>query len=109
MAKPFFAYILLCANNSYYVGHTDNLERRFAEHQEGVKCVYTSNRRPVRLIWSQDFATREEAKAAEARIKKWSRVKKAALAKGDFDGLQAAAKKKDWEGYYERRKHGIPD
>ncbi len=61
MGKPFFAYMLRCADASYYMGHTDDLEKRVAEHQAGEKCGYTFERRPVRLMWSQEFWTREEA------------------------------------------------
>jgi len=99
----FFAYLLLCADQSYYVGHTDDLEKRASEHQAGGKGSYTQTRRPVRLVWSQEFSTREEALAAEMQIKNGSRAKKQALASGDFDGLSKAAKKKDWAAYRQRR------
>jgi predicted GIY-YIG superfamily endonuclease len=75
----FFAYMLLCADGSYYTGHTDNLDHRIADHQHGRFSGYTKNRRPVRLVWSQDFVTREEALAAEHQIKGWTRAKKEAL------------------------------
>ena len=105
MGRPFFAYMLHCADGSYYVGHTDDLERRILEHTGGGggKGAYTEIRRPVQLIWSQEFATREEALAAELRIKNWNRAKKQALARGDFEGLSKAAKKKDWAAYRGRR------
>jgi len=93
MSQPFFVYILLCADASYYVGHTDNVEKRFAEHQAGGKCAYTLTRRPVQLVWCEEFVTRDEAKAAESRIKRWSRAKKVALIRGDHEGLRTAAKK----------------
>ena len=60
-----------------------------AEHQSGTIKGYTSERLPVELVWSQDFPTRDEAKEAEARIKKWSRTKKEALIDGDWDALTA--------------------
>ncbi len=93
MAQPFFVYLLQCADGAYYVGHTDDLERRVGEHQMGGKCRFTSVRRPVSLIWQQETATREGAKAIESQIKRWSRAKKAALARGDFSALRHAAKK----------------
>lgn len=102
MAQPFFTYMLCCADRSFYVGHTDDLDSRMREHHEGGKCAYTERRRPVRLIWSQEFATREEALAAELQIKKWSRAKKSALADGNFEALSRAAKKKDWQSYRQR-------
>ena len=85
--KPFFVYILRCADISYYVGSTDELERRIAEHQHGDGCDWTQSRRPVELMWSQEFVTRDEAHSAEQQIKRWSRAKKEALIDGDLDRL----------------------
>ena len=81
----FWTYILLCSDGRYYTGHTDHLERRIAQHQHGGFCDFTSRRRPVTLVWSQDFATRVEALEAERRIKPWSRAKKEALIRGDWE------------------------
>ncbi|MBP6964774.1 MAG: GIY-YIG nuclease family protein [Armatimonadetes bacterium] len=102
MGQPFYVYMLLCADGTYYVGHTDDMENRLAEHQHGGKCVYTSRRRPVRLVWCESLPTRDEAKIAERRVKKWSQAKKSALIRGDFAGLSEAAKKRDWEGHKQR-------
>lgn len=102
MARPFFTYILRCSDRSYYVGHTDEIERRLAEHETGATSGYTAARRPVQVVWFQEFLTREEAKAAEAQIKKWSRRKKEALIGGRMEELRAAARK-DWVSYRQRR------
>ena len=83
----FWTYILLCADGLYYTGHTDNLEYRIGQHQSGLIEGFTSSRLPVRLMWSQDFATRYEALDAEMRIKKWSRAKKEALIRGDWNSV----------------------
>ena len=88
----FWCYILKCADGKYYTGHTDDLERRMAEHQHGGYCRFTSTRRPVRLIWAQEFSTRHEALDSELRVKKWSRAKKEALARSDWDALSHFAK-----------------
>ena len=80
----FWTYILKCADGKYYTGHTDDLERRMAEHQHGGFCDYTSKRRPVTLAWSEHFQTRLEALEAERRIKPWSRAKKEGLIAGDW-------------------------
>ena len=85
MARPFFTYMLRCADDSYYVGHTDNIEKRLSEHQSGEGCEWTSNRLPVELVWLQEFVSREEARVAEYRIKGWSRAKKEALIKNDWE------------------------
>lgn len=65
----FCTYILRCRDGTYYVGHTDDLERRIAQHQSGAIAGYTSKRLPVTLLWTQDFQTREEAFAAERKLK----------------------------------------
>jgi len=89
----FFVYILHCSDGSYYTGHTDNLERRIHEHQMGaISSCYTYKRRPLRLVFSQDFPTREEALTAEQQIKGWSRKKKEAMMRGDWVEVSRLAK-----------------
>lgn len=89
----FWIYLLHCADGSYYTGHTDNLEQRLAQHETGTFDGYTADRKPLRLVYSQELPSREEALAAEMQIKRWSRRKKEALIRGDFDGLRIAARK----------------
>jgi tRNA/rRNA methyltransferase len=89
----FFAYILRCSDGSYYVGHTEDLEVRVAAHQSGLIEGYTQKRRPVTLVWSQDFPDRDQAFAAERQIKGWSRAKKEALIRGDLEGLRFLSRK----------------
>ena len=89
----FWAYMLHCADRSFYVGHTEDLEHRIASHQQGLPG-YTSTRRPVVLVWSEEFPTRYEALAAERRIKGWSRAKKLALIRGDWGEIRRLAKSK---------------
>ena len=89
---PFWCYILRCADGKYYTGHTDDIERRMAEHLEGGYSAFTSRRRPVELIWADEFPTRDEALESELRVKKWSRAKKEALAAGDWARLSLFAK-----------------
>ena len=88
----FWVYILRCADGSYYTGHTDDLERRVAQHNAGDIPGYTYKRRPVKLIYCADFPTREEALAAEMQLKGWTRAKKEALIAKDWDRLQALSK-----------------
>ena len=83
----FWIYILRCSDASFYVGHTDDLERRIAQHHEGASPCYTLIRRPLKLAYSQEFGTREEALAAERKIKGWSRAKKEALIVGDWQTI----------------------
>jgi len=86
------AYLLRCADGSYYAGHTDNLDLRMAQHKTGALGGYTAKRRPVELVWSERFATRDEAFAAERRLKGWSRAKKEALIAGDWERLRALSR-----------------
>jgi LAO/AO transport system kinase len=90
--RPFHVYLLQCADGSYYVGHTDELARHVAQHEAGELEGYTHDRRPVKLVWQQETATREEALAAELRIKGWSRAKKEALISGDWERLRRLAR-----------------
>jgi predicted GIY-YIG superfamily endonuclease len=76
----FHVYVLLCADGTYYTGLTSNLKRRIRQHENGsLHRAYTYSRRPVRLVWSQEFPTLEEARAGEKRVKNWTREKKDAL------------------------------
>jgi predicted GIY-YIG superfamily endonuclease len=88
----FWVYILCCADDSYYTGHTDDLEKRIAEHQSGTIEGYTSTRLPVKLVFSEQFSSREEALACEQQIKGWSRKKKEALMRGDWQELTRLAR-----------------
>ncbi len=90
----FFVYILKCADGSYYVGHTDNIEKRIIEHKSGTHKGFTSRRLPVKLVFQQEFESRDAAFVAERKIKEWSRKKKEALIKRDFDLLSEFSKKK---------------
>ncbi len=87
----FCAYMLRCRDGSYHVGHTENLESRLFQHTAGAVPGYTRRRRPVQLIWSENFASREEASVAERRIKGWSRAKKEALARLDWGTVAGLA------------------
>src|SRR5947209_7069402 len=89
-----YLYIVRCADGSYYVGSArQGLERRIAEHNAGYFGGYTATRRPVTLVFSQWFDRITDAIAAERQVKGWSRAKKEALIREDFEGLRALAKR----------------
>jgi predicted GIY-YIG superfamily endonuclease/proteasome lid subunit RPN8/RPN11 len=90
----FWAYMLHCRGGIFYTGHTDNIERRIADHKSGFAGGFTSARLPVELVWSHEFPTRLEALQAERRIKGWSRKKKMALIRGDWGEISRLAKGK---------------
>jgi len=90
----FYLYILECNDKSFYIGHTDNIEKRICEHNEKKHAGYTSSKLPVKLVSVHLFGTRDEALAAEQQVKKWSRKKKEALIREDWDLLSKFALKK---------------
>jgi predicted GIY-YIG superfamily endonuclease len=91
----FFIYILRCADGALYIGHTDDLEFRFAQHQSGECGGFTSGRRPVELVYAAEMPTRDEAIVRERQIKKWSRAKKEALIASDWTRLSRLARGRD--------------
>jgi predicted GIY-YIG superfamily endonuclease len=90
----FWVYMLQCADRSFYVGHTDELEKRVLQHERAECGGYTSTRRPVRVVFTQEFASREEALATELQIKGWSRKKKEALVQGDWVEMSRLAQRR---------------
>ena len=81
-------YILLCANGKYYVGSTDNLERRLKEHESGRGCGFTKAHLPVKLVYKEEYTTIEEAYQRERQLHGWSRAKKEALITGNVEQLK---------------------
>ena len=91
----FHTYMLRCADGTYYVGHTDDLERRLVEHHHGAyPNGYTAGRRPVELAYAVELATRDDAKALEKKLKGWSNAKKRALIRGDWPALHHLARRR---------------
>ena len=92
--KTMYVYILHCADDSYYVGVTNNVNRRFAEHTEGDhKESYTYSRRPLKLVYYEIIDGPNTAIAREKQLKKWSRKKKIALIENNIENLEKLAKK----------------
>jgi putative endonuclease len=102
--QHFWVYMLRCSDGSYYTGHTDNLEKRLWEHDQGLAADWTRRRRPVELVWCMTGGTRDEVFAMERRIKNWSRAKKEALIAGDWNlvGYFARPPKERADGLYQR-------
>jgi predicted GIY-YIG superfamily endonuclease len=84
--------MLHCSDRSFYIGHTDDLEVRLAQHEQGTFGGYTATRSPVKLVWCDEFPSRYEALAAERQIKGRSRVKKLALIRGDWQAIRNLAR-----------------
>ena len=84
-----YVYILRCADGSYHVGTTlESLEKRISKHRAGIFNGYTALRRPVTLVFHQDFERLEDAISAERQIKE----EKKALIRGDYAALPLLAR-----------------
>ena len=86
----FYVYILKCSDNSYYTGVTNNIELRFQQHNEGIDTTsYTFNRRPVELVFMNEFKYVDQAIAFEKQVKGWSRKKKESIIDDNWEKLKA--------------------
>jgi len=100
--KFYYVYILKCNDGSYYTGVTNNIEKRFTEHNnDNSTTSYTYKRRPVELVYSQQFNDIKQAIELEKQIKGWSRRKKEALINEDWEKLKLYSK-----NYTDLKKNG---
>ena len=88
-----YVYILECSDSSYYTGSTTDLERRLEQHQVGEGAKYNRSRRPIKLIYSEEYDRIDVAFYREKQIQGWSRKKKLALIEGRLNDLPLLAKK----------------
>ena len=88
-----YMYILLCADGSYYVGSTIDLPRRVWQHNEGEGSIYTRQRRrrPVELVYAEEYARIQDAFLREKQVQGWGRAKREALIEGRLEDLAAEA------------------
>ena len=94
--KPSYMYILHCADDTLYVGSTTDLDTRLWQHNEGIGSAYTKRRRPVRLVYTEEFSSVREAYLREKQVQGWSRAKRDALIAGRFDILRSNMRS-DWK------------
>ena len=90
--RAHYLYILQCADGSYYVGSTEQLDERIKAHNDGRGPKHTARRRPVRLVYSEAHEDESTAMERERQIKRWSRAKKRALVQGDISRLKRLSK-----------------
>ena len=103
--KRYFVYMLVCSDGSFYVGITNNLERRVGEHNFGWDPEsYTHERRPVRLVHSSEFQDVQQAISWEKQLKGWSRAKKRALVANTWNRVELLASRQSGKGRPYRRK-----
>ena len=89
-----YVYILCCADGSFYVGSTHNLQARLKAHNNGRGAAYTFKHGPVRLVYSETFQSEPDALKRERQLKHWSRGKKEALISNNFKGLKHLSKRR---------------
>ena len=87
-----YTYILKCANETYYVGHTQDLGARVEAHNAGEGAAHTKKYRPVKLIYDEEQPTQKAAMERERQLKKWSKAKKEALIKSNKKDLTHLAR-----------------
>jgi putative endonuclease len=75
----FYVYILKCQDNSFYTGYTADLGRRIKEHNTGKGAKYTRARKPVQLLYWENYISIQDAMRREREIKRLSREKKIQL------------------------------
>jgi len=87
-------YILLCSDNTYYVGSTKNLTLRIEEHNNGEGAEYTKHRLPVKLVYYEECFNIKDAFLREKQVQGWSRKKREALINGEYNKLPELSKHK---------------
>lgn len=71
-----YVYVVACSDGTLYTGYTTNVERRIRMHNEGKGAKYTKYRRPVRLLYSTEYDSKNQALKAEYAFKQLSRIQK---------------------------------
>ena len=71
--------MVACSDGSYYTGYTTDLERRVASHNAGTGAKYTKSRRPVTLVYAEQYETKHDAMSREVKIKQLSHQEKTEL------------------------------
>ena len=77
--KKHYVYILRCADGTFYTGWTTDVEKRVETHNSGNGAKYTRSRRPVELVYTEEFGDKIEAQHRERAIKKLTRTEKEKL------------------------------
>ena len=80
-----YMYVVECCDGTYYTGYTTDVKKRIAVHNSGKGAKYTRARLPVKLIYAQGFASKEEAMSAEALLKRKKRAQKESYLKENQD------------------------
>ena len=77
---PYYVYILLCKDGSYYTGYAEDVKRRVERHKKGQGARYTRMHEPEKIVYVEEFDSRSETMKREREIKSLSHSKKQQLA-----------------------------
>jgi predicted GIY-YIG superfamily endonuclease len=89
-----WVYILRCGDNTFYVGHTSDVDARLRSHRAGVGASYTASRLPLDLVYEERCQSLNDALHRERQLKRWSAEKKAALIARDSQRLKQLSKRR---------------
>lgn len=81
---PYYFYLARCAGGSLYSGSCVDLKSREAKHNDGKGAKYTRSRRPVQIVYAEEFETLTEARRREAQVKTWNKMQKEHLSQGKY-------------------------
>lgn len=87
-------YMLLLENGRFYVGSTEDLDRRYQEHLSGKGAKATRESPPVKILYTEDHPDRSSAIKRELQLKNWTHAKKLALAESRLDDLKHLARRR---------------
>ncbi|MFD1417259.1 GIY-YIG nuclease family protein [Companilactobacillus keshanensis] len=79
MKDSYYVYLLLCADHTFYIGTSNNVEKRVKTHNSGKGAKYTKTRRPVQLLYTETLPDKSSALKREIELKKFTRSKKEKL------------------------------
>ena len=75
-------YVLLTESNTLYCGYTDNVEKRFEKHKNGLGAKYTKSHKPVKIVYTKKFSSKQDAMKAEFKFKSLPKIKKQKIIDG---------------------------
>ena len=84
MEKKFYVYILQTIDDKLYCGYTDDVQKRFEAHINGIGAKFTKAHKPLKILYNKEFSTKSEAMKEEYRIKHLTRFQKLELIKNSL-------------------------
>jgi len=86
---PYYVYVLLCEDGTFYTGYAKDIKSRLKQHKKGIGSKYTRTHKPSKLVYLEQFITRVEAMRREQEIKTYSKARKEELIKGPKSKLSS--------------------